>query len=323
MKLQKVKGSTSQILTVFIQDSSATNGSGLGSLDENSVIVGGYVRTGSTGVALAVDENVTTEGTYQAPSAAGKVRIGTPANMIAGVYELHFHNDLFAAGSDGIVISLSGASNMAPLLIEIQLTGIDLDDATPAVDVTHWLGQACAAVSVNGVPEVDLTHISGAAASLATEFEADLKKIDGDVQSMTDLKDFADTGYDPATHKVQGVVLSDTATDVTNEVSADTVKISGDTDAATRLSKSAGSILPGTVDTVVNGHTPTTTEFQADDITEATADHFKGRVIIFTSGNLQYQACTISGYTQVGGIGQFTVTTLTEAPANNNTFVIV
>lgn len=35
-------------------------------------------------------------------------------------------------------------------------------------------------------------------------------QIAGDAQSGTDLKDFADTGYDPATNKVQGVVLVDT-----------------------------------------------------------------------------------------------------------------
>lgn len=39
---------------------------------------------------------------------------------------------------------------------------------------------------------------------------ADMKQIGGDTQSATDIKDFADTGYDPATHKVQGVVLTDT-----------------------------------------------------------------------------------------------------------------
>lgn len=37
----------------------------------------------------------------------------------------------------------------------------------------------------------------------------------GDVQSLTDLKDFADAGYDPATNKVQGVVLVDTLTTYT------------------------------------------------------------------------------------------------------------
>lgn len=37
----------------------------------------------------------------------------------------------------------------------------------------------------------------------------------GDTQSLTDLKDFADAGYDPSTNKVQGVVLVDTLTTYT------------------------------------------------------------------------------------------------------------
>ncbi len=48
--------------------------------------------------------------------------------------------------------------------------------------------------------------------------QADLTEIGGAAQSATDLKDFADAGYDPATNKVQGVVLADTTTDVTNDV---------------------------------------------------------------------------------------------------------
>jgi hypothetical protein len=40
----------------------------------------------------------------------------------------------------------------------------------------------------------------------------DVAKLGGGAQSLTDLKDFADTGYDPATHKVAGVVLVDTTT---------------------------------------------------------------------------------------------------------------
>jgi len=41
---------------------------------------------------------------------------------------------------------------------------------------------------------------------------ADVTQVSGDAQSATDLKDFADAGYDPATNKVQGVVLTDTCT---------------------------------------------------------------------------------------------------------------
>lgn len=43
-------------------------------------------------------------------------------------------------------------------------------------------------------------------------------ELGGDAQSLIDLKDFADAGYDPATNKVQGVVLADTVTGVTNDV---------------------------------------------------------------------------------------------------------
>jgi len=138
MKLQLPKAETSVILIVKIQDSSATDGSGLGSLDQTSSITGGYVKRNGTGVALAVDENVTTEGTYQAPSTVAHVRIGTPANMPTGYYELHFHNDLFTT-ADYVVIGLGGASNMAPLDIEVQLTDFDLN--TNGVNLTQIDGQ--------------------------------------------------------------------------------------------------------------------------------------------------------------------------------------
>ena len=99
MKLVFPKGSANRIVTVFIMDTTSTTGAGLSGLNESSGIVGGAVREGDTGVAIAVDEDVTTEGTYQAPSSAAKVRIGTPANQRPGVYELHFHNNLWASGA--------------------------------------------------------------------------------------------------------------------------------------------------------------------------------------------------------------------------------
>lgn len=71
------------------------------------------------------------------------------------------------------------------------------------VDVAQWLGTAVATPTVAGVPETDLTHIAG------------------DAQSATDLKDFADAGYDPATNKVEGVKLADLLTLVgTNGITA-------------------------------------------------------------------------------------------------------
>lgn len=52
-------------------------------------------------------------------------------------------------------------------------------------------------------------------ASSSTPIPANVTQLGGDAQSATDLKDFADAGYDPSTNKVQGVVTVDTATAVT------------------------------------------------------------------------------------------------------------
>jgi hypothetical protein len=45
--------------------------------------------------------------------------------------------------------------------------------------------------------------------------EVNITHLNNDAQSLTDLKDFADTGYNPSTHKVAGVVLTDTVTTLT------------------------------------------------------------------------------------------------------------
>lgn len=58
----------------------------------------------------------------------------------------------------------------------------------------------------------DLSARIPAALSAGGNMKADVLSLGGVVQSLTDLKDFADDGYDPATNKVQGVVLVDTLT---------------------------------------------------------------------------------------------------------------
>ncbi len=48
--------------------------------------------------------------------------------------------------------------------------------------------------------------------------ETDTIALSGSGQSLIDLKDFVDIGYNPITHKIEGVVITDTATTVTNNV---------------------------------------------------------------------------------------------------------
>ena len=115
--------------------------------------------------------------------------------------------------------------------------------------------------------------------------------------------------------------LSGSVGSVTAEVTADAVKISGSSDAADKLEASAETIEIGTVSH--DNTVASTTVFYCDDITTAAADHYNGRIVIFTSGTLLRQATDITDYEVAAGEGKFTVTALTSAPADNVTFVIV
>lgn len=78
----------------------------------------------------------------------------------------------------------------------------------------------------------------------------------------------------------------------------------------------------GTIDVTT---TPTSTVFSTLDITDATTDHYKDRVIMFTSGPLKGQAKDITAYSQLSTPtrGQFTTSAFTGAPATGNRFVVV
>lgn len=117
------------------------------------------------------------------------------------------------------------------------------------------------------------------------------------------------------------VLISTDAQDLSSSFDVNTKRINGNANAAIRLALSAGTMVPGTVDNTAL--TPTTTQFEADDITEATADHYVGRSIIFTSGALLDQYTNIVDYSLESGRGRFTVQELTEAPGNNDTFLII
>lgn len=166
----------------------------------------------------------------------------------------------------GMKLTITDAANHVPVFhhyfvlpqaIFDWLTGVIVP--LPA-NVTQWLGTAAATPTVAGVPEVDVTHLVGVA------------------QSATDLKDFADDGYDPSTNKVQGVVLTDTVTTYTGNtpqtgdsfarlgapagasVSADIAAIEAQTDdigvagaGLTNIPAGAGSVTQMLVDTTITG----------------------------------------------------------------------
>lgn len=89
-----------------------------------------------------------------------------------------------------------------------------LDSAVEARIITDYTGSTqVAAVTPdwNTTPDSDDTFIIYLPEGMQIP-TGDTVALGGAAQSATDLKDFADDGYDPSTNKVQGVVLVDTAT---------------------------------------------------------------------------------------------------------------
>ncbi len=98
--------------------------------------------------------------------------------------------------------------------------------------------------------------------------DVSLTEIKGDAQSATDLKDFADAGYDPANNKVQGVVLVDTTTANSDMVGTDNAALASVATEA-RLAELDGANLPADV-AAVKAETALivadTNELQTDDV---------------------------------------------------------
>jgi len=161
-----------------------------------------------------------------------------------------------------------------------------------------------------------------------TDIETDTAEIGAAGAGLTDLggmstsmKAEVNTEADTA---ISDAALSTAANLATVDTVVDAIKVITDAlgaTAAARLALTMGASPTGTVDNT--SFTPTTTQFEADDITEATADHYIGRIILFTSGVLNEQATDITDYSLQGSNGRFRVTSLTEAPGNDDTFIII
>jgi hypothetical protein len=102
----------------------------------------------------------------------------------------------------------------------IQGFSVDLGDNTDAgffvAGSFYWVVVSAITVDTRTVNFIAATFRIVAAESIAGTPKTDLAALGGVAQSATDLKDFADDGYDPSTNKVQGVVLVDTVTTLTN-----------------------------------------------------------------------------------------------------------
>lgn len=375
MKLLVLKGTTNYTLDLFVQDSSATTGAGLTGLVFNSASLVCYYRRGATGTATAL--TLATQTVGGAHTDGGFVEID--ATNMPGMYRLDLEDDIIATGVPYATIMLKGATNMAPVTIELQLTDVNVEDAVrmgmtalpnaaaEAAGGLYTRGTGAGQINqdANGRVDVNIEAIS-ADATAPANLEADYDgtgyaKANSTVGTVTTLTGHtAQTGDSFARIGATGSGLTSLAqasvatearlaeldaanmpTDLSNieadtqniqsrlpaalignRMDSDVEAINNNTASAVNLAASAETIVTATVDTA--GFAPTTTEFESS-LTEATADHFNGRVVIFRTGAsaLDYQAAEITDYSLVGGRGHFTVSALTEAPSNSDPFVIL
>lgn len=163
------------------------------------------------------------------------------------------------------------------------------------------LGTRIPAALVSGRMSSDAEAISGATAA-ADNLEANIGNLDAAV-----------SGVENDTQDIQSRIP---AALISGRMSADAVAISGSTDAADKLEASAETVVTG----AAAAGTLSTTQMTTD-LTEATNDHYNGRIVIWTSGVLKDQASDITDYD--GATKMVTFTAVTEAPSATDTFVIV
>jgi len=184
-------------------------------------------------------------------------------------------------------------------------------DATAILADTTEIGTAGAGLT-------DLGGMStGMKAEVNVEADTALTDYDGPTNAEMEARTLVAASYfDPAADAVANVTLVATTTDVTNQVTANVTAISGDSAAADSLEASLETLVTGTATGV-----PTTTTMADSTLTEATDDHFNGRVIIWRTGALKQQATDITSYN--GTTKTFTFTATTNAASAGDAYVIV
>ena len=176
-------------------------------------------RNNAAGITVSVD--------FDGITGSHMVKIDTSDDTVGGFWVVGHEYFVRIEGT-----TIDGAT------INSVIGQFSIENRFNEVDVVKWLGTAAATPTVAGVPEVDVTHMAGG------------------VQTVTDLKDFADAGYDPATNKVQGVVLVDTTTTNTDMVGTDNAALAATALTDVTWTDAKAAFLDhsiATVDTVVDG----------------------------------------------------------------------
>ena len=229
-------------------------------------------------------------------------------------------------GTDGVTTFPAEASPANAVSLSEVLSAIHADVTGLAGSAMRGTDSAALASEVTAARMSELD--AGTSGKMANQVDI----IETDTTSLNDTKitttrannlDNLDAAITTRSTITPAQVNAEVDNALNTDLTTVTLTLNSINDVLNNIRGSASAIVPFTVDTTTNSHTPTTTVFQADDITEATADHYNGRLVMWLTGNLKHQFAKVDDYESVGGIGQFTVPAMTEAPANNDEGVLV
>jgi len=207
MKLAIERGATSVILHVFIQNSSVTTGAGLTGLAFDTAGLTCAKIRGNETLSNPTFQDITTLGTYEAPTLNTNIRFKqVHATNAPGWYEVHLHNDWLDVTNTrrSLAIMLWGAANMAPVNVEVELTGFSLHDTSPDVNVTQIEG-ADPSDTIRDAVVDDATRIDGSAVNALSAKAPSKAYLTGSANSDGDVQ------MDEATGNYPGAVGSVTA----------------------------------------------------------------------------------------------------------------
>jgi len=123
-KLQRQVGTTSQVVDILALNSSVTTGAGLTGLAYNTSSLTCYYHRNTASADVAVSLATMTLGTW----ATGGFIVVDGTNM-PGLYQFGIPNAALASGADSVVFYFTGATNLAPIVLEIELTATSNQDA--------------------------------------------------------------------------------------------------------------------------------------------------------------------------------------------------
>jgi hypothetical protein len=209
-------GTTSQREYVFVNDSASTTGAGKTGIAYNAAgIKAYYVRPGGSATAITLATQTVT-GAF---SSGGWVEVDS-TNM-PGVYRFDVPDAVFAAGAEKAIVMISGASGMAPVVMEYDLTAYDPYDTVRLglTAIPNVASGSAGAIITSGTGTAQLSVSSGAV-TVGTNS-------DKTGYSLSSIQTFNTTGsVGSVTGDVGGNVVGSVAS-VTNRVTANTDQWNG------------------------------------------------------------------------------------------------